>query len=99
MGPGITVLQEKDCLHLWPYSCGLGLQLSQHCGVVVRVDGLSKFQGIQDCTVLSLEDSAHHFTCSGLCLQLFLQWEIHVTILWTGILTPAPSSDTTSCHQ
>lgn len=44
--PGITALQEKDCL-LWPDSGNSSRQLSQYCDVVVRVDVLSRFQAIQ----------------------------------------------------
>lgn len=36
MVPGVTVLQEKDCLLLWPDCASLNLQLSQHHHVVVR---------------------------------------------------------------
>jgi len=43
MGPDVIELQEKACLLLWPDSRSLSLQLSQHCDVVVRADGLSEF--------------------------------------------------------
>jgi hypothetical protein len=63
MGPGIIVLQEKGFL-LWPDSGNSSLQLSQHCSVAVRVDGLSGFKEIQKDHPFPIpKDSAHHFTC------------------------------------
>jgi len=53
MGPGVNVLQEKGCLLLWPDSGNSTLQLSQHRNVVVRVDGLSEFQGNPEGSPLS----------------------------------------------
>ena len=48
------------------------LQLSQYHGIVVRVDGLPKFQKIQkDHFFPVLEDSAYHFT-SWVCVLNFL---------------------------
>jgi len=64
MGPGLFVLQEKDCLLLWPDFGNLSLQLSQRRDVAVRVDGLSGFKEIQkDHPFPFSRDSAHHFTC------------------------------------
>jgi len=40
MGPGIITLQEKGCLLFWPDSGNLNIQLTLHCSVAVRVDGL-----------------------------------------------------------
>jgi hypothetical protein len=40
---GVVMLQVKGCILLWPESLNLGLQLSQHHNVVVRVDGLHRF--------------------------------------------------------
>lgn len=43
MGPGIIMLQEKHCLHLWPDSGHTGFLLSQSRDVATRVR-LSAFQ-------------------------------------------------------
>ena len=40
-GSGHIMLQEKDCLLLWPVCRSSSLQLSQCCHVVVRADGFS----------------------------------------------------------
>ena len=44
MGPGVSVLQEKGCLILWPDSGNSSLQLSQRRDVAFRVDGLCGVQ-------------------------------------------------------
>jgi len=73
MGPGIIMLQEKRCLLLWPDPGNSSLQLSQRCEVAVRVDGLSGFKEIQKDHPFTIpKDSAHHFTCLGQRLELFL---------------------------
>ena len=73
MGPGIIMLQDKSFLLLWPHSGSLSLQLSQCC----RGDCSTRFQEIlKDNPTPIPKDGAHHFTCWGLCLELFL---------WRGI--------------
>lgn len=47
MGRGVTVLQERGCLLLWPDSVSLSLQLSQHWDRAAKVDGLAEYQEIQ----------------------------------------------------
>ena len=62
----VTVLQEKDCLPLWPDSGSWSLQLCQRRDVVVRVDGLSVFHKIQKGHSFPiLNDNTHRFTCGG----------------------------------
>jgi hypothetical protein len=73
MRPGVIVLQEKGNLLLWPDSENSGLQLSQRCDVAVRVDGLSRFQEIQEDHAIPIpKDRAHHFTRRWLRLERFL---------------------------
>jgi len=38
VGSGVTVLQGRGCLLLWPDSGSVSLQLSQCCNIVLRVD-------------------------------------------------------------
>ena len=82
MGPGVIVLKEKSCLLLWPGSGNSSFQLSQRRDVVVRVVGLSGFKEIQKDHPFSIpKDSAHHFTCWGQRLELFLRWGFHMSPL------------------
>ena len=78
--PGVTVLQEKDCLLFWPDSGSSSLLLGHCYGVAVGVHDLSGSQEIQkDHPVPIPTDSAHNFTHSGLHLAHFLLRRIHVT--------------------
>ena len=64
------------CLLLWPDSGILSLQLSQHCKVAVRVDGLSGFQEIQKDHPFPIPtDTAHPFIHWGLVLKFFFDGE------------------------
>lgn len=92
MEPGIPVLQGIGCCLLWPASGLLSLQVSQRHDAVVRFDGLPRLQAIlKDHPFATPKDSAHHFTCRGLRLELFLQWGIPITAPCTATLTPAGS--------
>ena len=72
MGPGVIILQEKDCHLLWPDSGSSSLQLSQRCDVTVWVDGLPRFQEIQKDHPFPIpKDCAQHFTLWGLCPESF----------------------------
>ena len=63
MGPGVTVLQEKGCLLLWPDSGNSSLELGHRRDVAVRVDGLSGFKEIQKDHPFPIpKHSAHHFS-------------------------------------
>jgi len=52
MGPDVIMLPEKGGL-LWPDFGSLSLQLSQYYGVIVKTEGLSRFQEIQKDYTLS----------------------------------------------
>ena len=78
---GLTTLQEKSCLFYLSCLQMLESQISQYHDVVVKPDSLSRFQEIQkDCLFAIPKDSANHFTCQGLCLELFLWWGIHILL-------------------
>ena len=62
MGRGVTVLQERGCLLLWPDSGSLSLQLSQHWDRAAKVDGLAEYQEIQ----------RDYPFLKGLCSSLYL---------------------------
>lgn len=66
MGLSVIVLQEKGCLLLRSHSGNSAFQLSKHPDVVVRVDGLCRFQETQKDYCFPIPNgSAHKFNSQG----------------------------------
>ena len=74
-----------------------GLQLSQHCDVMVRVDGLSGSQEIQMDHFILFQKTVH--STEGCILNFFFNGEFPSHHSTHCLLTPAHCSDTTSYHQ
>ena len=75
------MLQDKDCILLCPDPGRSSPQLSQWHDIADRVDDLSRFQRIEKYHSFPIWKDAHHHTLWGLCLELFLQWRIHMLSL------------------
>lgn len=74
----VFIFDKWKAMFFWPESWNLGLQLCH--SIMVRVDGLSRFQRIQtDHAFLFQKDSAHHFAC---ILNIFIDGEFACHLSW-----------------
>ena len=98
-GPALLFCKRKF-VFLSVLTLSSSLQLSQHCSVAFRIDGLFEFQEIQKDHLFPIpKDSAHHSAQCGLRLGTScLMGNSHVTTPWT-VLTLAHSGNTVSHHQ
>lgn len=92
MAPAITVLHKKDCHRHWPDPGTANLQLSQHCDAAVKADLVCLGSRICRRIILFLSHMTAHITLSaGSCLELFIQWRVHIFTPCIAILTLACS--------
>ena len=75
-GPGVVVLQKKDCLFLWPDSGNSSFKLSQRRDVAVRVDGFPGSRKSRRITPFLSQKTVHiTLSAEGSVLNFFFDGE------------------------